>query len=85
MLEQTESPVDLHLPFAILQDDSPLYLFDSSLRDDKRKRSLLNDYTVPKYFDDGMFCYSAKMHTHSYKTTTQTDVHTRTCRGDKCA
>lgn len=37
------------------QDDSPLYIFDSSLYDDAKKRFLLSEYSLPKYFTDGLY------------------------------
>jgi histone arginine demethylase JMJD6 len=37
------------------QDDSPLYIFDSSFPDDKRASRMLSDYRVPSYFSDDLF------------------------------
>jgi histone arginine demethylase JMJD6 len=37
------------------QDDSPLYVFDSSFDDDKGKKRLMDDYRVPSYFSDDLF------------------------------
>lgn len=46
------------------QDDSPLYIFDSGFYKDRRRKSskksdqpntLLDDYTVPSYFEDDLF------------------------------
>lgn len=41
--------------YLVTQDDSPLYIFDSSLYDDAKKRFLLSEYSLPKYFTDGMY------------------------------
>lgn len=41
-----------------LKDDSPLYIFDSGFyksRDKKSSESLLDDYKVPKYFNEDLF------------------------------
>ena len=37
------------------QDDSPLYIFDSTYDDDKEAQALLDDYRVPSYFPDDLF------------------------------
>lgn len=37
------------------RDDSPLYVFDSSFERDTYSRSLLQDYTVPSYFNNDLF------------------------------
>ncbi len=36
-------------------DDSPLYIFDSSFEDDKVANKLLNEYRVPSYFVEDLF------------------------------
>lgn len=37
------------------QDDSPLYIFDANFDSDADSKSLLRDYSVPKYFPDDLF------------------------------
>jgi histone arginine demethylase JMJD6 len=37
------------------KDDSPLYIFDSRFENDSVGKSLLNDYSVPKYFPEDLF------------------------------
>ena len=40
------------------KDDSPLYLFESSLENNKEMRPILENYTVPIYFQDDLLKYA---------------------------
>jgi histone arginine demethylase JMJD6 len=37
------------------QDDSPLYLFESSLEDKEETKPIIDNFTVPAYFQDDLF------------------------------
>ena len=39
-------------------DDSPLYMFESSLESNKEMHSILNNYEVPVYFRDDLLQYA---------------------------
>ena len=37
------------------KDDSPLYLFESSIENHRDLKSLINEYSIPKYFTEDIF------------------------------
>lgn len=61
-------PFKYYLEYLIYnKDDSPLYLFESSLEDKDETRKIMRNYTVPAYFNDDLFKHAGEKKRPPYR------------------
>jgi histone arginine demethylase JMJD6 len=49
------------------KDDSPLYLFESSLEDKAETKEMIKNYCIPPYFNDDLFKHAGERRRPPYR------------------